>query len=113
MVTDPELEAWGKADKARGITEMAARESQGTMVEEATIRTVAATTSTTGMMVSRDHDMETGTKAEAIIEIDRKVVTQSHLTVEAIKIEAIDRAATTKEATEEAVDSRRNQAHLS
>lgn len=112
MATDPELEAWGRADRARGIMEKVVRESQGTMVEEATIRTVAATTSTTVMMANKDQDLEKDTKVEATIEIDRKVATQSHLTVEAIKIEAIDMAATTKEATEEVVDSQRSQTHL-
>lgn len=116
MATDPEPEAWGRADRARGIMEKVVRESQGTMVEEATIRTVVATTSTTVMMANnqtlKDQDLEIDTKVEATIEIDRKVATQSHLTAEAIKIEAIDMAATTKEATEEVVDSQRSQTHL-
>ena len=91
-----------------------ARESPDTMVVEATIKILAATTGTTVMTASRDQGSEeTGTKEEATTEIDRKVATQSHLTAEAIKIEAIDKVATVKEAMEVAVDSQRSQTHLS
>lgn len=125
METDPKLEAWDRADKEQDTTrKVVVKESHVTMVVEAITKMLVARISTIVTMAHRNRGSEEiGTKVEAIIAIDRKEeidkeATQSHLPVEAIKIEGTDKVAIgksmrIKEATEVVVDLQRSQTHLS